>query len=184
MENPIKLEPWQEEMKAEGYAAETYMSDEQIAAREARWNRGEFTDSEKIQNELTAQYKAENEERKRIEREKAEEERRKKCRDSAIETGMTVGGVMGTTAGLMALVGGVIGAPLTGGATLALAATAVGGLSGIAAAGTRQAFGKECRSPALDDIQKVNEIATMPLDPGGTAYKAAKAVGIVPYDLI
>ena len=76
---------------------------------------------------------------------------------SFVESATTVGGIMGAVAGGLVFIGGVIGAPVTGGTSLVAGATAAGALSGVAAAGIRGTVGKPCRSPALPAIQKVTE---------------------------
>ena len=76
------------------------------------------------------------------------------CIEDAVATGAKVGGIMAVSAGVLGIIGGVIGAPVTGGGSLTLAAAGVGAVSGAGAAGVRSAMGKPCRSPALEGIDK------------------------------
>ena len=82
---------------------------------------------------------------------------------------------MGASAGLMAGIGaalGVIAAPVTGGLSLAAAATAVGAVAGGGVAVARNAAGKPCKSPALSTINTATGVV------GGVTGAGLSAAGI------
>lgn len=80
------------------------------------------------------------------------------CVDDALKTGTAVGTFMFTLAGALATIGGIIGAPVTGGASLAAGAAAVGAISGAAATGVRAAVGKPCLSPAVKGVDAATTV--------------------------
>jgi hypothetical protein len=184
----IQLEDWQIEMKEQGYEPEIYMSSLQQDARMARWKRGEFTASEYRQNALTERYLAEGIEKYKPKPQvvvdppppNRDRDSFLGChQDDIVDSATTVAGIMGVSAAILGLVGSVVAAPATGGASLALlpevtpiaaslaggltmtaAASGVGLVAGGGAAMARNAMGKPCKSPALKDIANITETAT------------------------
>lgn len=127
-----------------------------------RWNRKEYYPEELWMQQSKTHRDA-------IQRE------REKCLNGALENGAVIGATMGTSAAVLALIGGGIGAPVTGGASLVAAATAAGGIAGAGGGAVRYAIGKPCKSSKLEELKTVNKVIAAPLNPVN-ALKAGEAL--------
>ena len=79
----------------------------------------------------------------------------RECAEHSVKAGAAVGGFMGALATALVTVGSVIGAPVTGGASLAAGAAAAGTVGGFAAAMGRKLIGKQsCHAPVIEQLDK------------------------------